>query len=717
VNPIDLVLAAAQTTMALAILFVLPGLTLGPLVVPGAPTPLHVIGRAIGLSLVIVAGTCSLLAGLGQLRPVPLIVALAAITVAPLAHPDVRASLRRLGSGRRRIRRWWIGGIAGLIVLGLTVVVPSRATVGSDLLPMTSTPWYYMAVARQVAETGSIPATINEWGQARPFPTDYLASTAHAAAALELLPGDLLVAFAWYRLAILVAAAILAALLLRRWFSSWVAILGACLLLSTVRLDAKFLDYRPETFGFLLALFTIWAADRAMADRSVRSAGVAMAAAVATFLSHAEVFLLLGPALVGIAVARAVVGEGRAGLHIPRIAQLRPVAVAAAILLGAVVIGSGLNAVVAGQLRLVGYVTTSRAAPPPVPPERIPAGWTFSGDPTWNFYVASVAPALDGQPPPRNFFGSSLLPRALLQVWPGLDGRGRADLLTLVGLLALPLLTWPWLDRRRRRFLLAWWLFGIGLLVGAWLLFSISSTYVPARVGPRRLMPYELLVPVMSAVLLLFCVGRLLRPGWRLMLPRRGAMVAAGAFLAILTIGAAAPAVPANASAQANGVASAPSPATSDPAATAQVETDGAGLSAIGYDALRWIDANLPADARLLTNAYTDGSMLAVARRQSILDGRAVYLEDRAFLAESTSLVLGARVLFADPNGAAAGRYLAAERVSHVLVATAGPNGNDLGGYLLFNTNVAALRGGGRYTQIGSFGDGRLLLYKVAAVP
>jgi hypothetical protein len=251
------------------------------------------------------------------------------------------------------------------------------------------------------------------------------------------------------------------------------------------------------------------------------------------------------------------------------------------------------------------------------------------------------------------------------------------------------------LDRRRRRFLLGWWLFGLGLLVGSWLLFAIGSTYVPARVGPRRLMPYELFVPAMSAVLLLFGLDRLLRRGWRLLLPRRGAMVAAGAFLALLTIGATAPA----------------------PHSSVADELDEPGLSPIGYDALRWIDANLPPDARLLTNAYTDGSILAVARRPAILDGRAVYLEDRDFLAQSTSLVLGARVLFADPGGASAAAYLGTERVSHLLVATAGPNGNDLGGYLLFATNLRALLDSGRYTQVRSFGDGRLLLLKVAAAP
>ncbi|HLO36590.1 MAG TPA: hypothetical protein VK194_10925, partial [Candidatus Deferrimicrobium sp.] len=379
-DPIGVALAAVQATAALALLFLLPGLTLGPLILPGAPTPLHVVGRAVGLSLLIASATCTVLAGLGLLRPGPLVAALVALTLVPLAHPASRASVTRLATAGRRRRRWWLGAIAGVAVVGFTVLGPSRAASGGDLLPETSTPWYYMAVARAVADTGSIPATIAEWGRERPFPTDYLPATTHAAAGLEMLPGDLLVAFTWYRLAVLAAAALLAALLLRRWVSSWVAVLGACLLLSTVRLAAKFADDRPETFGLVLALFAVWAADRALADRTRRSAFVALAAATATFLAHAEVFLLLGPAIGGVAVARAISGPGRLGLRVPGRSGLRSTAVAGAILAGSVVIGAGLNAVFAGDFRLVRYVTAGRHDPPPVPADRVPAGWVFSAD-------------------------------------------------------------------------------------------------------------------------------------------------------------------------------------------------------------------------------------------------------------------------------------------------------------------------------------------------
>jgi hypothetical protein len=694
VDPLVATLDGARAVAALLILFVVPGLTMGPLLLPGAATPLHVIGRAIGLSLVITTSICTLLAGIGWLRPVPVLIAIGIVTLAPLASSAVRSSLRRRGGSGPRRAASWLRFAAAVAIVGAVVILPSRAAIGDDLLPRTSTPWYYAAAARDIADAGRIPPTIAEWGQDRPFPTDYVPASAHVAAALELLPGDDLVAIAWYRLAILGAAVAMAAVLLRRWVSSWLAVLGACLLLSTVRLEAKFLDLRPETFGLVLALTAVWATDVALAGRSRRAAAVALVASVLTFLSHAEVFLLLGPAFLGVAVARAVVTTGPVGLRWPRIDGLRSIALAGVLFGTAALLGAGVNAVFAGEFRLVGYVTDARERPAPVPADRIPAGWTFSGDPTWDFYVASVAPGQLGQPPPSFFFGSDLLPRATVAIWPGLDGRFRPDLLMLGGVVLLPALAWRWLDRRRRRLLVVAWAFGAALLVGSLALFSISSTYVPARIGPRRLMPYELIVPVVSTIVLLYGLDRLLRPGWRLLLSQRATGLATGVLLAVLTIGAVAPS-----------------------SASVGDDTDEPGLTQTGYDALRWIDANLPADARILTNAYTDGSMLAVAHRAAILDGRAVYLEDAPFLAESTSLVLGARVLFADPNGSSAAAYLASERVTDVLVATAGPGGSDLGGYLLFDTNLAALAASDRYTQVRSFGGGRLLLYEVVGGP
>jgi hypothetical protein len=515
-----------------------------------------------------------------------------------------------------------------------------------------------------------------------------------------LVPGDLLTDLELYRVITLALGLLFATLLFRRWVSGWVALLGAILLLATVRLDQKFDGYRPETVALVVALFTLWVADRAFVERSPRAIAVALVGTALVFLSHAEVFLILAPALVGIALARTLIAPGGRGSRIGvRTAGWRRALWAPALAIGLIVGGGVAGAAggwaLTGESRILGYAL-GQAEPPPADlehgrPGEVPAGWTFTDDPTWDFYVASVAPALNGQPPPDQFTDTLMLPRSLVHIWPGLDGRVRSGLVVLLLLTIAPALAWPFLDARRRRFVLGWALFGVGLVIGCLLLFAIADTYVPGRTPGRRLMPYLLFVPVVAMTLALWVTGRLLAPAWRVLVPLRGRALAAGLALALLTAGA----------------------VSASPLAVAGADEGDAALSQAGYDAYRWIDANLPPETRLLANAYTDGAVAAVAHRVGIVDGRAVYLENPTFLAESTALCLGARVVFGTPAAPGAATYLDRERVTHLLVATNGPNGTDLGGYLLFDTDVAALRADPRLRLIQSFGDGRLLLFEV----
>jgi hypothetical protein len=577
------------------------------------------------------------------------------------------------------------------------VVLPSRQAVGSALLPFSSTVWYYANLARETAAAGGFPAALPEWGMLRPFQVDYLPVTAHTAAAFALLPGlDARLVLEAYRLAVLVALGAVAAVFFRRFVSSWLAVLGACLLLATTRLDGKLLAYRPETWALVPALFTLWLVDRAMVERSWRLLGTAVATAALTWMAHAEVFLLLGPAIAGLAVARLLVAGGRRGLRSPSRASLASVLlVAGAVLGGGMLVGGVASYALTGDLRVLGYVARDRSADVrPLPPgDEIPPGWTFSDDPTWDFNVAAVAPAAVGTDAPDRFLDSRLLPRSILWIWPGLDGR----MLIHLGLIALlclaPIAAWPWLDARRRRLVVLMVVFGVALAVGSYLLFAISSTYVPMRTGPRRLMPYELLVPVLGSLAGLWGLERVLRPGMVALLgDRRRAGVGSGILALVLVVGAIAPA----------------------PAGT--VDDPEPGLTPAGYEAYRWIAANVPGDARILTNAYTDGSVASLAERVGIVDGRAVYLEDPAFLAESTALVLGARALFLDPGGPVARRYAAEHDVDYLLVAdpAAGGTGADLGGYDPFVTDVASLASADGYTLVRSFADGRLLLFAVS---
>jgi hypothetical protein len=545
---------------------------------------------------------------------------------------------------------------------------------------------------------------VAEWGALRPFQTDYLPVTAHTAAALILLPGEVLARLELYRLIVLASGVLFATLLFRRWVSGWAALLGAILLLGTVRLEQKFDGYRPETVAFVLALFTLWIADRALVERSPRAFALALVSCAVVFLSHAEVFLILAPALIGLGVARALVASrpsaGWMGVRRPSARAAAAPALAVALVLGgagvAVAAGWGLT----GHLGPLGYVLGSGTAAPDTVltrgrPNEVPAGWTFTDDPTWDFYTASVAPALDGNPPPDDFTDSLLLPRSILVVWPGLDGRVRAGLVVLAALVIAPLLAWPFLDARRRRFLVTWAIFAALLVAGSVLLFALSDTYVPQRTAGRRLMPYLLFVPVVAMTVIVWIAGRLTAPYWRALLPgrqegRRRA-IAAGLLMAVLTVGA----------------------VSASPNVAGVAEEREAALSPAGYAAYRWMAEQLPLDARILANAYTDGSIAAVTKRVGIVDGRAVYLEDPAFLAESTALVLGARVVFGAPESAGAATYLARERVSHLLVATHGPLGRDLGGYLLFDTDVGAIRSDPRFRLVRSFDADRLQLFEV----
>ncbi len=159
------------------------------------------------------------------------------------------------------------------------IVVPSHLGVLPDLLPRSSTTWYYLHLAQATADLGAFPATVAEWGAQRPFPTDYMPVTAHTAAALLLLPGDQLVRLEIYRLLILGLGVLFATVLFRRWVSSPYALAGAILLLGTVRLDQKFDGYRPETVAFVLALFVLWVADRAFVERDRRLVGLGRSSA------------------------------------------------------------------------------------------------------------------------------------------------------------------------------------------------------------------------------------------------------------------------------------------------------------------------------------------------------------------------------------------------------------------------------------------------------
>lgn len=679
--------------MAITALFVLPGWGWGRILVPTATTPLARIGRTVVASLLITSAGCTLLAAAGVLLPgtVLLMSGVAFLSGNLLARR--LPSPPRTASMSRRLRRAWAATIALVAAAAVLILLPSSLRLGPELIPASSTVWYYAHLAHETAALGRFPSELSEWGTSRPFQTDYAPFTAHSAAAFQLMSNDLLVGQEVYRLVVLALVLLFATLLLRRFVSTWVAALGAVLLVTTTRLDFKLLAYKPEMFAFAAALAAVWLADRAATERSPRLAVVAMLLATLVFLAHAEVFLVLAALLGAIAVVRGPLRVTRGAIGLRPRSAFAGSAIAVVIVVGAGILGVFGNAAIAGEFRLIGYVaggdepTTEPLEPIPI--TRIPSGWSLTGDPTWDFYVAAAAPGEVGSRPPERFTDRRILPRQILHVWPGLDGRGPEGLVLLSGLVGAPFLAWPWLDGRRRRLLLIAAVFAIALLIGSWILTEISSTYVPRRAGGRRLMPYELMLPVIAAVCWLWATQRLVAPGWRALLRPKLASTVGALALAVVVTAAVAP-------------------------ARADEELDEApGLSSLGLQTYSWIRDSLPADARILANAYTDGAMTALTERVSILDGRAVYLEDAAFLNDATRLVLGARRYFEAPASPSAASFLDEVAADYLLVVGPGGRGADVGGYRPFPTDYAELATSRRLTETMSFGDGRLTLYRI----
>jgi hypothetical protein len=650
---------------------------------PSTRDPIGIAAMIVGSSVAVASVVALALSTMGLLRPLPAASVLLFATVLPLFWESARQELRR---SARLLARSIPLLVFAFSILGLLVLVPSRLGNEGWLQPGT-TSWYYAHLAEATRTAGGFPDSLAEWGTLRAFQTDYAAFTAHSAMVFGWVPAALFERLEVYRLAILGVAALAACALIGRATTTRIAVLGAVLLLGSVRLDERFSAYRPEAFALALGLLTLYFVDRAAVEKKWRIVLSASLLAALTFLAHLEVFLVVVAGAVAIALYRGPlrVRRGRLGVGLeisPR--ATRTVALVASVLVSGAASAILVNTVVSGEPRLLHYLggqTGGLEAVPAVPTERIPPGWVLTGDATWDFQVAAAQPAQMGLPAPAEFLDPRLTPRTALWIWPTIDARTVLGKALLIGILATSALVWPLLPSGERRLIIFGVLVACGLVIGSYLAFSMADTYVPQRAGGRRVLPYVLLLPALCvAVLLAASQRRLVRGRGR---GRRAAFWAA-ALVAVAVI--------------------------IQPSA-AGLRDRNATLSDAGLSAFSWIRTEFPG-ARLLTNAYTDGSVGLLAGAVGIIDGRAAYLEDPEFLGRTMSLILGARTFFADPGTHQAASFLEEEEVELLLVTGTHGQASDLAAYRPFEADLVALGSASGCELVRVFGDDQLRLYR-----
>jgi hypothetical protein len=560
------------------------------------------------LSYGIAGGTALVLARVHAFTPATYAVALGGLIVLGAV-----LSLRRLRTGP------WAGftvsrtralvAIGGLLALGFLVVAPQIGMVFPAGYPVGTITWYYWGLALRMLETGTIPATSPEWGGSYPFQGDYILYTAFSAglaqlagrssefALMEILRlGSLLWGF----------AAALAAL--RRFLPTGAALLGTLLFFTATHVFLKYTGYRPEAFHYFLIFSGLWAADRLAERPSVSRAVPVVAIFVMLWIGHGVVLVISGLLAIGVILSRWIFERP----------TLRQVAFVAAVPVAGVICSSLVD------LLLQGGVLLFQNA---VDPGRIQG--PFASDLTWQFrqWLLGGRLLLDGDPSDAE----NLLTQRVFLPWPVLDLEDPPLALVavlLLGLVSLPFLTWPWLGRAARRLHVASYIYLAGLIGVVYMFLTLYDTYVPQRVGFGRLAPFTLVAAtiwlavgatgVVNAVSEALAWWRARRPS-RVPLPRSANAWRAVGWAAMITT---AVLIGAGPSIQASrGV------------------LDTSKLSADGHEALVWIRDHTPRDSVVLANAYTEGSIYAISGRNGLLDGRAPYNKEFAFLRESVELL------------------------------------------------------------------------------
>jgi hypothetical protein len=526
-----------------------------------------------------------------------------AASVMVLLLPRQRARLREmLGPACRRLLG--IASLTALVYLPVAIVV-----LRTWWSPFGSTPWYYYGLARQVAESGSIPATSVEFATKAPFLNDYhLFTTGTAMLLVQFHGGPVTVLTVITFVSVLLmgvgAVAFASALGARRVAALRAVPIAIATGIGPNRLTA----YRPEAFGLglellVLALGTDWLRRR---DRRSLIAAAPLVAALSQV--HGIAALCTGVLVTGVAVALALQGTWKE--------QLRRTAIVLGVFLGAVGVTVLLFHEASGTATASGRLVDRGGV----------------ADPTWEFYQAAR-----GRPP-------SVPPNNGGMLWSTLRSLYGASFWWVVPLLVLAVLGLRrrWHDPQARRIAS----FTLASLLGLALVSTVFMLgwqgYVPRRTGASRI-PLEsslLLAPLLAVGL--DCLARRAM-AWRV---RGRTRTFRRPLPALLTVLAAASVISMIGTA---------------------VATSGA---AIGRQQLAlWESLPLHRDDVVLANGYTEGFIPDVTPAEGLLDGRAPYTFG-GLLHRADRLFRDAQAFFTDPSRH--WDYLAQHHVTWVVVGRPG---------------------------------------------
>ena len=674
---------------ALIVTFGLTGWLLGLVFVPAGLTGARRLW--LSLALAIPATTLVALPGLLAHALVPATLALSAGALL------TAAGWRCLRDGRRPSRPRTRRAITSMQVLGLCSAgaVAWFVVVGPQV-EANPNPWpnglslYYWQLVQETVRAGYFPATLGEWGAPRPFPFEYLVTTVHGAATAIVAGNAELALQERYRVAVLVLTLLASFALLRRWLPAWWAFIAATLGVSGVYLLTKLSSYRPETFGLTLVLWSGWFLDEGCERRSWGWAAMAGVLAASAFLAHGSVWLMCAPLWLAILTGRFARRPTRptAPVRIASVlaatARSQPLRLLAAggvaFLLAIAVVSGGTGT----ASRLAGVFTGQggeKAA-------------TAGADPTWALYYAATYDAAGLPANPPDTCGKALRLRTVRLPWERLDMFSPLTQAALgLGVLSVVVLR-PRTRRPVGRLVLAAAVFALMTYAVTASLCAAYTNYVPSRAGPTRILPYYAFAVAM--VLALF--GWLLSDGasravsrWRAsgrsrlagaLRPRAVGLVATGVLSAALLVGL-------------------------TPVGGTDRDEEGPGrLSPVGGEAYSWMEERLPADAIVMANGFTAGSLGAVSDRTGWLDGRVPYLESPQWRDQATRSLEQARAYFSDPTEH---RDALPGAVDYLLVAGTGVN---LGGQQ-FRTDYEALRREPYLRLVRSFDDAQITLYEV----